>query len=256
MQSIGERLSDARKRLGWCIREVSEHTKVRGDFLIHFESDEFNFDLPEIYKRGFLKLYAKALKLDAEGMIRDFDEVHAPARPKNPRFIKATERELFGQIELEDDLTESGSQGSAANTDEAFAEDEMIEEGPSSNSRFIKLALGGAAAGVLVWLMVLGIQAWRNPAPEINPSLATTEAGQPKLESIKLVALGDVHVVVRQELDRQKLFSGTLTAGQEVPLEKRGQIKIRFSDGQNILLQKGTKQYAMNAEGMGVRVFD
>lgn len=255
MQSIGERLSDARKRLGWSIREVSEATKVRGDFLIHFESDEFNFDLPEIYKRGFLKLYAKALKIDADALMRDFDEVHAPARPKNPRFIKPTERELFGQIELNDDLGESAPEDSHAD-EEGFADEDLIEGGSSSKARFVKIAATGIAAVALVWLAVIGIQAWRNPAPELNPALVEAEAGQPKLESIKLIALGDVHVVVRQELDRQKLFSGTLTQGQEVPLEKRGQIKIRFSDGQKILLQKGSKQYAMNADGMGVRVFD
>ena len=48
MQSIGERFEEARKRKGISLREASEATKIRSDFLGNIEQNKFSFDLPEI----------------------------------------------------------------------------------------------------------------------------------------------------------------------------------------------------------------
>ena len=55
MQTIGERLEDARKKKGISIREAAEATKIRGDYLQKFESNQFDIGLTEIYTRGFLR---------------------------------------------------------------------------------------------------------------------------------------------------------------------------------------------------------
>ncbi len=72
MQTIGERLEDARKRKGISLREAAEATKIRSDFLSNIEQNKFEFELPEIYKRGFIKNYARYLKLDPEKVINDY----------------------------------------------------------------------------------------------------------------------------------------------------------------------------------------
>ena len=58
MQSIGERLEEARKKKGISIREAAEATKIRGDYLQQFENNRFDINLTEIYVRGFLRAYA------------------------------------------------------------------------------------------------------------------------------------------------------------------------------------------------------
>ena len=63
MQSIGERLEEARKRRGISIREAAETTKIRSDFLAGFEENNFDLNLPEIYVRGFLRTYAVLLNI-------------------------------------------------------------------------------------------------------------------------------------------------------------------------------------------------
>ena len=63
MQTIGERLEEARKKKGISIREAAESTKIRGDFLQKFEGNHFDIGLTEIYTRGFLRNYANYLKL-------------------------------------------------------------------------------------------------------------------------------------------------------------------------------------------------
>ncbi|MGF1447826.1 MAG: helix-turn-helix domain-containing protein [Opitutales bacterium] len=79
MQSIGQRLEEARKRQGISLREAAESTKIRSDFLGFFEGDQFDFDLPDVYKIGFLKLYARYLQLDAEKVATDFRAVRMEA---------------------------------------------------------------------------------------------------------------------------------------------------------------------------------
>ncbi len=72
MQNIGDRLAEARKRLGIALREASEATKIRTDYLQSMETGSFDFSLPEIYKVGFLKIYARYLKLDADKLASDY----------------------------------------------------------------------------------------------------------------------------------------------------------------------------------------
>ena len=66
MQTLGERLEEARKRKGISIREAAEATKIRGDYLQKFEANSFDFDLPPLYIRGFLRTYAKFLEFDPQ----------------------------------------------------------------------------------------------------------------------------------------------------------------------------------------------
>lgn len=72
MQTIGERLEEARKRKGISIREAAEATKIRGDYLHKFESNQFDIKLPEIYVRGFIRLYAVFLKLPGDKFVTDY----------------------------------------------------------------------------------------------------------------------------------------------------------------------------------------
>ena len=73
MQTIGERLEEARKRKGISLREAAEVTKIRSDYLGYLEQNKFDFDLPEIYRSGFIKNYARYLKLDPEKILTDYN---------------------------------------------------------------------------------------------------------------------------------------------------------------------------------------
>ena len=74
MQNIGEKIEEARKRKGISIREASEATKIRSDFLSNIEKNIYEYDLPEIYKKGFIKNYARYLKLDPDQILSQYQE--------------------------------------------------------------------------------------------------------------------------------------------------------------------------------------
>src|SRR3954463_8479108 len=95
MQTIGERLEEARKKKGISIRAAAEATKIRGDYLQKFESNHFDIGLTEIYTRGFLRNYANYLKLPADRLLNDYAALgHGEARPRPPS------REVYGRMDI------------------------------------------------------------------------------------------------------------------------------------------------------------
>lgn len=95
MQSIGERLEQARKRKGISLREASEATKIRSDFLGYIEQNKFDFELPEIYKRGFIGNYSRYLKLDPEKILNDYN-----TQQLGNNRTKKSGAEWFGKMDL------------------------------------------------------------------------------------------------------------------------------------------------------------
>src|SRR4249920_3140965 len=95
MQTIGERLEEARKKKGISIREAAEATKIRGDYLQRFEGNHFDIGLTEIYTRGFLRTYANFLRLPADRILNDYAALgRGEVRPRQPN------REGYGRMEI------------------------------------------------------------------------------------------------------------------------------------------------------------
>src|SRR3990170_6625809 len=69
---MGAYLRAARSRRRVSIDRAAEQTRIRADFLMRMESDEFDFLAPT-YVRGFLKTYARFLRVDPDPLLEEFD---------------------------------------------------------------------------------------------------------------------------------------------------------------------------------------
>tara|TARA_B000000557_G_C20791591_1_gene451276 strand:+ start:546 stop:1439 length:894 start_codon:yes stop_codon:yes gene_type:complete len=96
MNTLGEKLAEARMKKGLSIQECSEQTKIRVSFLEAFEQDNFDIDLPDIYKKGFMKNYAELLGLDPDGTARELGSSSKGARQGRRREANAG----FGSVSL------------------------------------------------------------------------------------------------------------------------------------------------------------
>ena len=102
---MGSYLRAARRRRRVSIERAAEETRIRADYLMRMESDEFDFLAPA-YVRGFLKTYARFLRLNPEPLLEDFDRRFGSGRfetqqiialerhgkrhtPKEPRFSRS-----------------------------------------------------------------------------------------------------------------------------------------------------------------------
>src|SRR5476651_802725 len=95
MQTIGERLEEARKKKGISIREAAEATKIRGEYLQKFEGNQFEIGLTDIYTRGFLRGYANYLRIPADRLLNDFTAL----RGGEPR-SRQPSREVYGRMDI------------------------------------------------------------------------------------------------------------------------------------------------------------
>ena len=81
--AVGQKLEEARNRKGISIREASESTKIRGDYLTAFEAGNFDLKLPDVYLRGFIRVYARFLGIDPESAVADL-KVELGVKPSKP----------------------------------------------------------------------------------------------------------------------------------------------------------------------------
>ncbi len=253
MQSIGERLEEARKRQGISLREAAEATKIRGEFLDAMENDSMDIPLEEVYLRGFLSNYAKFLKINPAKLLTDYDAIQI----SQGKGGKEMQRDLLGRMELPEKETLTDAPDLNRNKyGKTKSEDADWEP-------YLKAALFFGGAILVVAIVVLIVKLiLPGASPEINPGLRdggtmaeTTQDGYVE-EEITLIAQDDVTVTVTQTSDNSPLFSGTLAKGETQTLTKRGPVRIGFTEGDNLLVQKGDQKYKMGKPGVGSSTLD
>ncbi|HTZ22037.1 MAG TPA: helix-turn-helix domain-containing protein [Opitutaceae bacterium] len=260
MQTIGERLEEARKRKGISIREAAEATKIRGDYLQKFESNQFDADLPEIYARGFLRAYAHFLKLPAEKILADYRALGlGEQKPRPPS------REIYGRMDLsiasagssvQDSEPESGpaAEGGVTDAGESRARKftkigTSLPEGtyydPRLVMKIVKIVGGVVLAGLLVWG---GLSLTRTGATK--RAAAAPPVAEP---TITLVALDSVRVHVEQKNPDEStgpviLPETTLVRGETRVIPRRVALYISAEPRQNLEIEVNGKRYPMPSD--------
>ncbi len=261
MQSIGERLEEARKRKGITVREASEATKIRGEYLNNFESNTFKMNLPDIYVRGFLRSYANYLKVNSDKVITDYN-AHLLGEGKSSR---RDTREFLGRLELQQQpLVTEEPQNTAVIEDDTH---EIAKE-PSESipiwERFnidkdlaIKIGIAAGLAIVLIILIIWGFLAFMgSDEPTTDSNLTETPAIAPasNAAAFTLIANDDVRVEVKQVDGDIPLFFAVLPKGQEKELRATGSVRVNYSDANALSIRIGTKTYKMQSDRSSIRI--
>jgi transcriptional regulator with XRE-family HTH domain len=270
MQTIGERLEEARKRKGISIREASEATKIRSDYLQKFESNTFEINLPDIYVRGFLRTYAHYLKLNTDKLLTDFTALgFGGSRDRN----RHEARESFGRIDLpepakaavaaeappvrEAPVAPNNPRATSARTTAAIA------AGGADNERGYYLKLGLLAGGAVLALVLLFliVRLLMAPSSHERPStaaapVAPTASVPATGDLLTLVALDNVRVKVKQGSDGKILFDGDLVRGDTRALTRQGRVVITYDVGRNLQVEIRGQRYNMTDAGYGRNSLD
>lgn len=271
MQTIGERLEEARKKKGVSIREAAEATKIRGDYLQKFESNQFDIGLTEIYTRGFLRTYASFLKIPVDRIMSDYAALgRGDVRPRQPS------REIYGRMDITVASSseaadraapppESGaSEGAAAKPQPRYPRGTgtSLPTGPDPAVIFKWVKIAGAIVGVIVVVVLLKMvfSGHSSPARTPAPSTATTPSATPTEpaaaeRSITLIATDTVSVRVTRlippDSDGEELFKATLTRGQRQMIPLPSAINIWASTGENLRIEYKGHEYPTGFTGYG-----
>jgi len=250
MQTIGERLEEARKRKGISIREASEATKIRSDYLHKLESNSFDLNLPEIYIRGFLRNYAVYLKLNGEKILADYRAL----APNEGRGSRRDNRETYGRMDLAQTARPGPETPAPAGPEESPA-----APPPPARPAF-PAGAGGAmpidpgllikgglivAAVVVMVAIIFGIKALSG-GPAKSSAAQIKPAAQ---QSITLIARDTVRLKLVQELDGTELFQGTLIKGETRTFPKRGSLYLTATAQENVEIEINGKRVPNSNSG-------
>ena len=254
MQNIGERLEEARKSKGISIREASEATKVRGDYLHKFESNQFDLNLPDIYMRGFLRNYSTYLGLSAEKIIADFLSLgHGKPQPKT------SNREIYGRL----DLTLGKPKETALDpTEEGDSEESGAKSNPSTfkpltdvlpyidRALVIKGLLAVAIVAALISLIVFVVKMIGNSNETTDPVDETTNAAETvTVDQVVVHALDNVRIKVVDETTGAELFQGDLTRGDNRSFPKSSSMLLTADPIQNVEIEMNDQRYPTGLTG-------
>ncbi len=268
MQTIGERLEEARKKRGISIREAAEATKIRGDYLQQFESNDFDIGLSEIYTRGFLRNYATFLKIPADRILNDYTSLgRSDTRTRQPS------REIYGRMDISvasaADANDRAAPPKETTPEETPARGQnppryprgstSLPSGPDPALIFKYLKWGGIVVIVLIAGLVINALFSGGPAPGNPPAASTVPASSPAAtgvaQSYTLVALDTAFVRVTNRIgadtDGEEVFKGTLTKGQSQVIPWAGPPTVGASAGANVQREFNGKRFPLGFTGYG-----
>lgn len=269
MQTIGGQLEEARQRKGISLREAAEATKIRSDFLAYIEQNKMDFDLPDIYKRGFLKNYARYLKLDVEKLLTDYEAQLLGDTRKG----KEGGVELFGQMEIKknngtdnngrEESDEPAPYGHVTTKSTRSNTSQEAEEEDADKTFYMKIGL--IFVGTLALVFVVFGLIWAilgsdksdafTDSSETQEETIEAQSSEPSQtedtgsESITLIASGNVYVLVKQQSDNQELMRKTMSEGESITLAKNGAVDILFTAGENLQIEHAGERLRPRGSG-------
>ncbi len=83
----GKFLRECRESLGHSIPHVSDQLKIRAKYIKHMEKNEFHKLPGAIYAEGYLRNYAKFLRIDPEDIIADYRESMTESEQSEGEFL-------------------------------------------------------------------------------------------------------------------------------------------------------------------------
>ena len=80
MPTVGEQLRQGREKQKLTIHQAAELTKIKSDHVRALESGQYDAFSAPVYIRGFVRTYARYLKLDEARLLADLDDELGPLR--------------------------------------------------------------------------------------------------------------------------------------------------------------------------------
>lgn len=102
MASVAEQLRNAREAQNLTVSQIADTTKVRGDHIRAIEEGNYDVFVAPVYIRGFVRTYARLLKLDVPKIMADLDgELNATEKFNEPPPLSNQPRGILDFLTLQ-----------------------------------------------------------------------------------------------------------------------------------------------------------
>ena len=213
MGTLGNYLRNAREALGLDIREAAQQTRISLAFLTAIEAEEFSKLPGEVFVKGFLKNYARFLRLSEDEVMKRYAELRSSAAPAAaaaaaaaPAPLKEERRERPQQVRPQPQaVQEAASAGTSARNPEPYV-------------------WGGALFLALILFIVVArpskhaVREQPLPVTAVTPNAALVSGPAATMNQDKIYldmeALEDTWVLVRTDSSPQK--NAVLRKGESI----------------------------------------
>jgi transcriptional regulator with XRE-family HTH domain len=252
---LGERFTMARKARGLTLEEAAAATKIRKEYLAGMESNNYELGLPDIYIRGFVKIYAKYLKMDVEAVMADCPM--AEFEVLNSRLNKKFSYNAIvnGEKNAEDE-SDGGINYSIPPSKRLRALTDSCRrllaraKGFYGKGRSMKIIVAISLAALLALAAVTVFRAGKNHG-EISKASVDGVLGTAEQSSLSLIATGKVRVVVREKKTGHRIFTDVLEAGTVKKISHATPIQIFYDGGEFLLIKRANGEQIYPQPGRG-----
>ncbi len=253
MKNLGAKLKATRESMQLSLRDVADATRLRIFVLEKMEDGSFDYKLQDIYKRGFLRIYASFLKLDVDAIMREYNTAMA-MRPSED----GKKRIAVAQFE-EADVAQETNFGD-------LAQEQEVE--PDMTMKYVKLG-GAFVLAILLIIVVMTIlssvmksgseapvQSQDNANVE-NVSAESAINDVPATEPVLVVsAYGDTYLTVAKNANRKSaIFTGTIKAGENKEFKMTEALYLLVTDASKIKMSRDGK-VVYDKSASGVKAFE
>ena len=237
--------------------------------MVAFEQGSFDIKLPEIYRRGFVKNYARYLNLDADKIMIEYSAVTGSSNLS--RSSRRENRETLGRMDFNPNHSANtkpsirpsqGAVGSPSGDLEEAAPEAKTKElkiPTIDNSVYWKIGLVVGGGLVLIILLVslinvitqvsdddtavavAGSEGTAQVADGSPPALASSGGS----EVFTLIAIDRVFVVVTESGSQEQVFKRSLDAGEEITLNTNGPAEIAYTDPEKLQIRMNGRLYSL-----------
>lgn len=101
MATVAEQLKQAREAQHLSVQQVADVTKMRADHVRALESGDYDVFVAPVYIRGFVRSYARLVKIDADQIMAVLeDELGRTEKFREPPSLSGRERTLLDLVML------------------------------------------------------------------------------------------------------------------------------------------------------------
>lgn len=215
-------MKQARVAKGVEIRDAADATKVRGDFLRHMEAGDFDFDLPEIYKRGFLRLYATYLGLDEKAVMADYN-AFASGRKADRESARAhrAKEQFLGEMTAENEAPpppENRYDGESRSDDMPGGPAVKLESDVFKKTPYFKAGFVVAAVAILAAIIIFVISGLSSGDGESGETASASPAAHEF--TVSITALRDTSFrLYPRSSEAAFVHKGELAKGKKVEVK-------------------------------------
>lgn len=243
---FGQQFTDARKAQSISLQEAAENTKIREEYLNAIEQGCTDFSLPDIYVRGFVKIYAKYLNLDVQKVmkecpIKEFEVLDSPSRDMSFTTIVTNEKEQDEEAEtVIDDSTKFS---------------DIMRDVKKQCTTFYKTKKKVLLIGTVAVIAIIAITSicchFKNHDSSAPKHVEQSQKAVVQQQSLSLVSTGNVRVIVRTKDSSEKIFSGMLEPGEIKKIPYEQPIQIFFDKGEHLLINRPDGEQVYPQPGRG-----